>query len=345
MVIEEKRNRQLFDQMADDASSLTLLSDSDSLVNGLTKTGATSNLSINSALDAEPQQHKANKSTWRSLMRRPGSRDSSIRSQTQERRARGDQTTAHPLGPAEGKARSKQSTAIDRKLEEDFRKLRREVEILVMSSDNGGGDLIRAIRLMSPELSRGLEPDCSPSEIEKKSLFRNNGVEEFRTPMGQLSLHFTNIQGPGGQREKWIHSFENITSIIFVLDLATYDEVLLEDSTQNRMMESLMLFESVVNSRWLRRTSIILFLDNLATFKEKLGRSPLSNQFPDYSGGDDVDRAVKYLSWRFSQGNRAHLSLYPHIIEMSNPATLRLVFEAVKESILQKAINDRFGDQ
>jgi len=80
---------------------------------------------------------------------------------------------------------------------------------------------------------------------------------------------------------------------------------------QNRMMESLTLFDSVVNSRWFMRTSIILFLNKVDLFKQKLGRSPLSNYFPDYSGGNDVNRAAKYLLWRFNQVNRAHLNLYP----------------------------------
>jgi hypothetical protein len=39
---------------------------------------------------------------------------------------------------------------------------------------------------------------------------------------------------------------------------------------QNRMQESLVLFESVVNSRWFMRTSIILFLNKIDVFKAKL---------------------------------------------------------------------------
>ena len=77
------------------------------------------------------------------------------------------------------------------------------------------------------------------------------------------------------------------------------------------MMESLVLFDSVVNSRWFMRTSIILFLNKVDLFKGKLERSPLGNYFPDYSGGNDVNRAAKYLLWRFNQVNRAHLNLYP----------------------------------
>ena len=122
-------------------------------------------------------------------------------------------------------------------------------------------------------------------------------------------------------------------------------------------MESLVLFDSVVNSRWFMRTSIILFLNKVDLFKEKLGRSPLGNYFPDYSGGNDVNKAAKYLLWRFNQVNRAHLNLYPQFVmppviqvraadtpssltQATDTTNIRLVFAAVKETILQNALKD-----
>ncbi|KAJ9666844.1 Guanine nucleotide-binding protein alpha-2 subunit [Coniosporium apollinis] len=158
--------------------------------------------------------------------------------------------------------------------------------------------------------------------------------------MGQLSIHMFDVGGQRSERKKWIHCFENVTSIIFCVALSEYDQVLLEESSQNRMMESLVLFDSVVNSRWFMRTSIILFLNKVDLFKQKLARSPLGNYFPDYSGGNDVNRAAKYLLWRFNQVNRAHLNLYPHLTQATDTSNIRLVFAAVKETILQNALKD-----
>ena len=123
------------------------------------------------------------------------------------------------------------------------------------------------------------------------------------------------------------------------------------------MMESLVLFDSVVNSRWFMRTSIILFLNKVDLFRAKLAKSPLGNYFPDYSGGNDVNRAAKYLLWRFNQVNRAHLNLYPQYVipvqnresllltassltQATDTSNIRLVFAAVKETILQNALKD-----
>ncbi|UKZ73689.1 G protein alpha subunit [Trichoderma virens FT-333] len=160
------------------------------------------------------------------------------------------------------------------------------------------------------EAGRIVAPDYLPNEMDVlRARTKTTGIYETRFQMGQLSIH-------------------------------EYDQVLLEESSQNRMMESLLLFDSVVNSRWFMRTSIILFLNKVDIFKQKLGRSPLSNYFPDYTGGIDVNKAAKYLLWRFNQVNRAHLNLYPHLTQATDTSNIRLVFAAVKETILNNALKD-----
>lgn len=191
------------------------------------------------------------------------------------------------------------------------------------------------------EAMRIVSADYLPNEMDVlRARTKTTGIYETRFKMGQLSIHMFDVGGQRSERKKWIHCFENVTSIIFCVALSEYDQVLLEESSQNRMMESLLLFDSVVNSRWFMRTSIILFLNKVDIFKQKLGRSPLGNYFPDYSGGNDVNKAAKYLLWRFNQVNRAHLNLYPHLTQATDTSNIRLVFAAVKETILNNALKD-----
>lgn len=129
-----------------------------------------------------------------------------------------------------------------------------------------------------------------------------------------------------------------------MVDLCCYNEVFLEDATTTRMMVALVLFDSVVNSQWFMRTSIILFLTNASRFKQKLDKDPLGNYFPDYTGGNDVNRAAKYLLWRFHQVNRAHVNLYPHLVEVADTTNVRLAFAAVKETILQETNSRLLGE-
>jgi len=167
---------------------------------------------------------------------------------------------------------------------------------------------------------------------------KSTGITETRFNMGQLSIHMFDVGGQRSERKKWIHCFESVTSIIFCTALSEYDQVLLEEKNQNRMIESLILFESVINSRWFLRTSIILFLNKIDVFKIKLPKVPLEKYFPEYTGGDDINKAAKYILWRFMQANRARLSVYPHLTQATDTTNIRLVFAAVKETILQNAL-------
>ncbi|KAJ1674593.1 Guanine nucleotide-binding protein alpha-2 subunit [Spiromyces aspiralis] len=148
------------------------------------------------------------------------------------------------------------------------------------------------------------------------------------------------VGGQRSERKKWIHCFEGVTSIIFCVALSEYDQVLLEESGHNRMEESLVLFDSVINSRWFLRTSIILFLNKIDLFQVKIPLIPLNRYFPEYTGGPDVNKAAKFVLWKFTQANRANLQLYPHLTQATDTSNIRLVFAAVKETLLQNALQD-----
>ena len=55
-------------------------------------------------------------------------------------------------------------------------------------------------------------------------------------------------------------------------------------TVQNRMNESMKLFDSICNNRWFESTSIILFLNKKDLFSEKIVKSPLTICFPEYTG-------------------------------------------------------------
>ena len=172
------------------------------------------------------------------------------------------------------------------------------------------------------EVRRIAASDYIPTEADVlRARTRTTGIYETRFLMGALSIHMFDVGGHLSERKKWVHCFENVTSIIYCVALNEYDQVLSEESNKNRTMESLVLFDRIVNSRWFTRTSIIFFLNKVDLFRAKLSRSPLSNYFPDYSGGNDVNRAAKYFLWRFNQVNRAHLSVYPQYVSTATRPT------------------------
>ncbi|KAJ6455148.1 G-protein alpha subunit [Mycena sanguinolenta] len=191
------------------------------------------------------------------------------------------------------------------------------------------------------DIQRIAQPDYTPTEQDVlRAPAQRNTITETRLSMAALSIRLIEVGPQRSSRRKWIQCFESVTSILFCAALSDYDQVLVEDRDQNRMQDSITLFSSIINSRWFLRTSIILFLTEIDVFKAKISKIPLSAYFPEYTGGPDINKASKFILWRFMQKNHARLSVYPHLICTNDTESVRLVFAAVKETILQNAIKD-----
>lgn len=61
-------------------------------------------------------------------------------------------------------------------------------------------------------------------------------------------------------------------------------QVLFEDETQNKLRESIALFENIITYPWFQEAAIILLLNNTDLFHEKIARSNLAIHFPAYKG-------------------------------------------------------------
>ncbi|KAK4519268.1 uncharacterized protein ATC70_009500 [Mucor velutinosus] len=191
------------------------------------------------------------------------------------------------------------------------------------------------------DIKRIAEADYIPNEQDVlRARLKTTGITEIKFAHEKhTSIHMFDVGGQRSKRRKWIHCFEAVSSIIFCVALSEYDQVLLEETRQNRMLESIALFESVVNSRWFLYTSIMLFLNKVDLFKAKVARVPLEKYFPDYGvGGADINKAVKYILWRFLQANRPKLNVYPHLTQATNTNNIRFVFVTVEETLLQNAL-------
>jgi guanine nucleotide-binding protein subunit alpha, other len=82
------------------------------------------------------------------------------------------------------------------------------------------------------------------------------------------------------------------------------------------MQEALILFESISNSRWFTKTSLILFLNKMDLFKAKLETSLISEYFADFEGDcTDLDVASKFFQNKF-------LRLTKKVITPRIPATV-----------------------
>lgn len=155
-----------------------------------------------------------------------------------------------------------------------------------------------------------------------------------------LTCRLIDVGGQRNERKKWIHCFEGVTAIIFVSSLSEYDQKCYEDDSTNRMKESMLLFDEICNSRWFFDTSVILFMNKVDLFQQKVVQTDLSVCFEDYTGGLNVENASAFIKSKYLDLNKHkdQKTVYCHFTCATDTEVMKKVFDSIKDIILQKSL-------
>ena len=119
------------------------------------------------------------------------------------------------------------------------------------------------------DIDRIAHPDYLPTQQDiLRVRLPTSGIFEYPFELDKIRFRIVDVGGQRSERRKWIHSFENVTSIIFFSALSEFDQVLLESAKE-------------VNS--LFRTSFIVEnLNFFFEFSEPIGRKQIAIQCYNY---------------------------------------------------------------
>jgi len=167
---------------------------------------------------------------------------------------------------------------------------------------------------------------------------RTTGIQEAEFKFEELEFRMLDVGGQRSERRKWIHCFDSVTAVMFCVALSEYDQTLREDATQNRMKESLLLFDEVCNSHWFKAASFILFLNKTDLFREKIARVDLNVCFPGYTGGLNFENASAFIKARFLEQNKSTHPIYTHFTCAISTENIEFVFKCVRETVLTQTL-------
>ncbi|ETN81863.1 g-protein alpha subunit [Necator americanus] len=185
------------------------------------------------------------------------------------------------------------------------------------------------------DLRRLAVPDYLPTEQDiLRVRVPTTGIIEYPFDLEQIIFRMVDVGGQRSERRKWIHCFENVTSIMFLVALSEYD--------QNRMEESKALFRTIITYPWFTNSSVILFLNKKDLLEEKILYSHLADYFPEYDGPPrDPIAAREFILKMFVDLNPdADKIIYSHFTCATDTENIRFVFAAVKDTILQHNLKE-----
>ena len=189
-------------------------------------------------------------------------------------------------------------------------------------------------------IDRILKPDYQPTSQDIAQCLaatNKSNTEEVSIDVGDLNYHVTSRNAMGSELYKLLPCFDGVLAIIFIVDVSNYDEEL-----ENSLQEVLPEFDRICNSSWCKRASVVLLLNKQEALQENLVSRPLSDAFPEYSGGSDYQAALKFLRDRFLLNVLQSGSRHYDFHFISNTAwhsCTRFIRDAVRDTIVQRALD------
>ncbi|OBZ78252.1 Guanine nucleotide-binding protein subunit alpha [Grifola frondosa] len=154
------------------------------------------------------------------------------------------------------------------------------------------------------------------------------GVEEHRLIMetsaeqGQQWI-FYDVGGARGQRAAWVPFFDDVNAVLFLCSMAGFNEVLVEDRTVNRLLDSFNLWKTICSSHTRLKAGI-----SFSSFVKSYKDAP-----------NDLEHVTDYLKRKFvakyqSDSLKPPRQLHVHITCAIDIATTSAVLARIRDTVL-----------
>jgi len=210
--------------------------------------------------------------------------------------------------------------------------------------------LLDSTRYYFDNIDRILQENYKPNDEDiVRSRTKTTGIQETKINLSsQEILVIIDVGGQRSERRKWVMCFDNqLMSIIFFTSMNEYDFNLYEDRQTNRMLESLQLFSDICVVPMFRDLPLILFLNKMDLFEEKIKENKnITPAFPDYDGPCDIDSCKLYIQEKFTNiaveiDNTR--TLFCHETTAIDKNKLMTVWESLSKIFISSTVKNQIG--
>ncbi|KAI8621856.1 guanine nucleotide binding protein, alpha subunit [Chytriomyces sp. MP71] len=186
------------------------------------------------------------------------------------------------------------------------------------------------------DIDRVCHPDYMPTEQDiLNARMMTTAITETRFEVQGVTFRVFDVGGQRSQRKKWAPYFDDVRAIIYLVAMNSYDQVCFEDSSANRMTESLNVFKSMCNHPMFKNTAIILFMNKIDLFRSKLETALIETYFPEFTGPNTYERGSEFFARQFLSLNKnPEKKIYVHFTWATDTKQIKKILTMVNEIIL-----------
>lgn len=175
------------------------------------------------------------------------------------------------------------------------------------------------------------------------------GVSEYRCEMEAVAgresgteWRIVDVGGSRSQRATWVPFFDDVDAIIFLAPISSFDQVLAEDRSVNRLEDSVLLWKAVCSNKLLANVDLVLFLNKCDILDAKLTSGiRLSKYVRSYGDRpNEMETASKYFRSKFSAIHREYSPLprkfYGFCTTVTDTTTTAGILASVRDMVVRR---------
>ncbi|UMM16034.1 hypothetical protein L5515_013218 [Caenorhabditis briggsae] len=239
---------------------------------------------------------------------------------------------------------------LNRELTESLQKLYHSEFIKAVLNRRNEITLLDSATYFLDDLDRISAHEYKPTQMDVlRSRVATTGITEIEFPFREATLRMVDVGGQRSEQRKWIHCFDNVNGVLFIAAISGYnlfmdDEENRQENGQpgktNRLRYSMELFKRIANHQcFSKKTAMILFLNKIDIFKEKIHKYPLTSCFKNYKGASSLEPAAKYVADRFTRlvsGDIQHEKpVYSHYTNATDTRNIDRVFDSCMDVVFK----------
>ncbi|KAF4620276.1 hypothetical protein D9613_000337 [Agrocybe pediades] len=199
------------------------------------------------------------------------------------------------------------------------------------------------------DLERVLSPNYEPTDEDiLRARLRTTGVQEYHfsldssngTPRDWIMY---DVAGMRTARAAWVPFFREVTALLFLAPISSFNERLDEDPRVYRLEDTFSLWKSLCGNKLLADVQIILLLNKTDLLRRKLEQGVRVQRYmPEYDKPNDFEnvsnwfrKVFKAYHVQYSPVKREFIS---HFTSVVDPHATRQTLDAIHETILRKDV-------
>lgn len=167
---------------------------------------------------------------------------------------------------------------------------------------------------------------------------KTTGIIETSFILNKVQFNIIDVGGQLSERKKWIHCFDDVQAVIFVVALSDYNKTLAENPQVKRFDDTKNLLESISTNPYFKDASFIIFLNKKDQFSEMIKKESIKVMYEDYSGDDSFDDSVNFIKSKLL--SKINKDIYVQCTCATDTDQFKFVMSAVIDIIIKQNLRN-----